>query len=262
MHNHKKYFQLLAYLLVLTIAVSSPGYGQPPARYYYQLRTYHLKTDSQEERMDKFLQTAYLPALHRAGIKKIGVFKPIIQDSVRRLYVFIPFQTLQQFAEIDKILAKDRQYLTDGKDYLDAAYNNVPYDRMEVILLRAFEGMLRPAAPQLNGPKEERVYELRSYEGPTEKYYANKVQMFNKGEIELFKKLGFNALFYGEVLAGSKMPNLMYMTCFDNKASRDEHWKTFSADPEWKRMSALPEYQHNVSKNTQYLLVPASYSDF
>ena len=262
MHNHKNYFPLLSCLLVLTLAIASAGYGQSSTRYYYQLRTYLLKTDSQEARLDKFLETAYLPAMHRAGIKKVGVFKPIIQDSVRRLYVFIPFQTLQQFAQLDKILAKDKQYLTEGKDYLDAAYNNVPYYRMEVILLQAFEGMPRPAAPQLNGPKEERVYELRSYEGPTEKYYANKVQMFNKGEVELFKKLGFNALFYGEVLAGSKMPNLMYMTCFDNKASRDEHWKTFSADPEWKRMSALPEYQYNVSKNTQFFLAPASYSDF
>ena len=30
------------------------------------------------------------------------------------------------------------------------------------------------------------------------------------------------------------MPNLMYMTSFDNMAARDEHWKAFSSDPLWK----------------------------
>ena len=32
------------------------------------------------------------------------------------------------------------------------------------------------------------------------------------------------------------MPNLMYMTSFENKAARDEHWKTFGSDPEWKKL--------------------------
>ena len=41
------------------------------------------------------------------------------------------------------------------------------------------------------------------------------------GEIILFDRLDFNAVFYGEVISGSKMPNLMYMTTFDNQESRD-----------------------------------------
>jgi hypothetical protein len=73
--------------------------------------------------------------------------------------------------------------------------------------------------PKLNGPKLLRVYELRSYESYTEKIHANKVQMFNEGgEIDLFKQLNFNAVFYGSVVSGSRMPNLMYMTTFENKA--------------------------------------------
>jgi len=87
--------------------------------------------------------------------------------------------------------------------------------------------------------------------------------MFNQGdEIGLFKKLNFNAIFYGEVLAGSKMPNLMYMTSFENKADRDEHWKTFGNDPYWKKLSAMPEYQNNVSHIDISFLYPVEYSDF
>ena len=86
--------------------------------------------------------------------------------------------------------------------------------------------------------------------------------MFNEGgEVNLFNRLGFNAVFYGEVLAGSRMPNLMYMTSFEDKASRDEHWKAFGADPEWKKLSADPLYKNNVSKIDIAFLHPTDYSD-
>jgi hypothetical protein len=114
----------------------------------------------------------------------------------------------------------------------------------------------------LKAPAAEHIYELRSYEGPTEKYFANKVQMFNKGdEISLFKRLGFNAVFYASVLAGAHMPNLMYMTSFDNMEAREAHWKAFSADPYWKQLVADPQYQHNVSHIDIIFLHPTEYSD-
>ena len=117
------------------------------------------------------------------------------------------------------------------------------------------------AAPKLSAPKNERVYELRSYEGASEKLFRNKVQMFNAGkEINLFDRLGFNGVFYGEVVFGAKMPNLIYMTSFANMPARDAHWKAFGSDPEWKRLSALPEYQHNVSRSDITFLRPTDYS--
>jgi hypothetical protein len=54
----------------------------------------------------------------------------------------------------------------------------------------------------------------------------------------------------------------MYMTCYENKADRDAHWKAFGNDPAWKTLSALPEYQHNVSRNDTSFLQPVEYSDF
>ncbi|CAL1520364.1 NIPSNAP family protein [Chitinophaga sp. MM2321] len=232
-------------------------------REFYQIKIYHLKTASQEARVDSFLQTAYLPALHRAGIKQVGVFKPVDSDTSGILiYVLIPFRSLEQFNSIDNILNADKVFQRDGQSYIDAVYDDVPFVRVESILLRAFSGMPVMAAPALTGPKSERVYELRSYEGPTEKYYVNKVKMFNDGdEVGIFKSLGFNAVFYGEVLSGGRMPNLMYMTTFNNKADRDAHWKSFSADERWKKLSALPEYSHNVSKSDILFLTPTDYSD-
>jgi len=57
------------------------------------------------------------------------------------------------------------------------------------------------------------------------------------------------------------MPNLMYMTTFENQASRNEHWKVFGEDPQWKKLVSMPEYQHNVSKNVTLFFRPTKYSD-
>lgn len=237
------------------------------ARSFYQIKVYHLKNETQEKTVEDFLKQAYLPALHRAGIANIGVFKPIppaesdkIQE--RLIYVLIPFSSFKNFNTLEKSLGKDQKYQSEGQAYLNATLANPPYDRLETILLNAFEGSPNLVLPKLSSSKKDRIYELRSYEGPTEKLYWNKVRMFNKGdEIGLFKRLNFNAVFYGEVIAGSRMPNLMYLTTFENKADRDEHWKAFVDDAYWKKLSVLPEYQGNVSKNDTRLLYPADYSD-
>jgi hypothetical protein len=233
-------------------------------QYYYRIRIYHYKTQAQEERLDKYFKNALLPALHRAHIAKVGVFKPVEQDTAdRKVYVFVPFRNLDEFEHTRERVWSDKQYLTDGKDFIDAEYNDLLYTRIEVIELKAFPKWPAPTEPNLTANKADRVYELRSYESPSEKYNLNKVKMFNDGgETVLFKRLNFNAVFYAEVIAGSHMPNLMYMTTFENKADRDKHWETFSNDPEWKTLVAKPEYAHNVSKADITFLHPTEYSDY
>lgn len=251
-------------VVILFLSLVSYGALAAPPREYYELRTYRFKSTAQQERVEAYLEKALLPALHRLGFKKIGVFKPVETDTTygKKLLVLIPFRSLDEFDKLPEKLAKDKQYLTDGKDYIDAPYDNPPYARIETTILKAFTGMPESAVPSHKTPVSERVYELRSYEGHTEKIYRNKVQMFNEGdEIGLFKRLGFNAVFYAEVLAGSAMPNLMYMTTFENKASRDAHWEAFRQDPQWKQLLAMPEYKNNVSKNVTLFFRPAGYSD-
>ena len=250
----------IAIILIATINTKANS----PARDYYQLKIYHYKTQDQESRLEQYLQQAYIPAIHRAGIKYVGVFKPVTQqDTDRKIYVFTPFSSLNKLAGIEQQLQVDAQYLSDGKDYIDADYKNAPYNRIESIILQAFPGMPSTAVPNLTAPNAERVYELRSYESPTEKYNFNKVRMFNVGdEIGLFKRLGFNAVFYSEVISGSRMPNLMYMTTFNSKADRDKHWDTFGSDPQWKTLTAKDEYKNNVSHADIIFLHPTGYSDF
>ena len=252
-------------IFILLFAVQIEKAVAAPAREFYQLTVYYYETSAQEQLLDTYLQQALLPALHRLKIPSVGVFKAIANDTAaaKRMYILIPFKSLKAVTEMKAKLSSDKEYQTKGDAYINAAYNAAPYTRMETILLQAFSLAPVMELPQLKSPKKERVYELRSYESATEKIFQNKVHMFNEGdEIGLFKRLNFNAIFYAEVVAGSKMPNLMYMTSFENMADRDAHWKSFGSDPHWKKLSAMPEYKNNVSHIDIMFLRPTDYSDY
>lgn len=250
------------FLLIIGLLPAASQQTALAEREYYELRIYHLENQQQEDRMDDFLKNAFLPALQRAGIDKVGVFKPVNESdsSGRKIYVYMPFQSAEQYMQLPQTLDQDAQYLSAGKDYIDAPHDNPPYLRMESILLLAFEGMPQFQETNLTNPVSERIYELRSYEGATEKLFMNKVKMFNEGEIDIFNRLDFNAVFYAEVRAGSHMPNLMYMTAHANLAAREKNWEAFGADAQWKEMAAMEEYQHNVSRNDIILLQATDYS--
>lgn len=239
--------------------------SQTVGREYYQLKEYTFTTDSQELVTDQYLENAFMPATKRQGIANIGVFKsrPDETDSLQRTYVLIPFESLDQFASLETKLVEDAAYLEAGSAYLDAPHDRPPYQRVVSTILIAFPDMPKMAPTTVTGPRSERVYELRSYESPNETYYRNKVDMFNAGgEVTLFDQLEFHAVFYGDVLSGAKMPNLMYMTTFTDMESRDAHWKLFVDAPAWKEMSSLPKYQNNVSHADIHLLYPTEYSDY
>jgi NIPSNAP len=264
MNANRKIMINLIFSLIL-IGSFQLAFSKPPKREFYEIKIYTLKSKEQEKTVEQYLQNAYLPAMHRMGNRGIGVFKPVAADTAsfgKLIYVYTPLKSIDQVLTISEKLLHDIAYQSAGEAYLNANYKNPPYARYESILLQAFSDAPIMQFPQLKGPKKDRIYELRSYEGHTEKIYRNKVKMFNAGgEVVLFKNLNFNAVFYGEVVAGSHMPNLMYMTTFENKADRDAHWKSFVESPVWVKLKSEPEYQNNVSKNTQFFLFPTDYSD-
>jgi hypothetical protein len=239
-------------------------YAAGPARQYYRLSVYHFKTSEQEKILDQYFSGALLPALHRMHIVSAGVFKALANDTAsdKKIYVLIPFNSAAEVQKLNEELQKDKNYQAAGQEYVNAVFSTPPYTRIETIILYAFPLAPRLQLPELTSAKNERVYELRSYESATEKMFQNKVKMFNDGdEIGLFKRLGFNAVFYSEVIAGPRMPNLMYMTTFENMNEREKHWKAFSDDAQWKTLTGLPEYQHNVQHADIIFLRPTDYSD-
>lgn len=230
---------------------------------YYQLKVYSIDSLDQLEMLNQYLEYAYLPALHRAGIENVGVFRTIEgrNNNQNLLVVFIPYYSLAQFEEIPLKLQEDVVYLEAGAQYINAAHDQAPYIRIKSTLLRAFSETPLLHIPEMESKKAERVYELRSYQSATEKLHQRKVEMFNSGESQLFIDLGFQPMFYGEVLSGAVMPNLVYMTCHTDSDAQSKNWKEFVDHPTWNKMKVMEKYQNTVSHIDKWMLYPLEYSD-
>lgn len=262
MNQNKLIITTLVFLFAFSLSFLS--IAQDGKRDLYELKIYHIANDAQEKMVDEYLKSAFIPAAHRAGVSEVGIFKPLPseEDAGEKIYVFLPFKNSKAYFQFQSKLDKDQTYQNAGRDYIYAAHDNPPFARIESRLLQAFTGNPRMSTPNLTAPKSQRVYELRSYEAATERLYRQKVKMFNSGEIDIFDKLEFNPVFYAETLAGGTMPNLMYLTTFENMEERDAHWDAFRVDPDWEAMKDLEEYRNTVSKNVTRLLRPTDYSDF
>ncbi len=263
MNQQSKFSRSFILMTIFTLAFTVSAFAAK--RNYYQIQVFRLTGKVQQQKVENFLKNAFLPALHKAGIQKVGVFKPVESDttSEKRIYVWVPFKSLNHFAKIQEMLENDQLYQTKGSDFLGAPFDQKPFIRKESVLLKAFADAPDFFIPNHQTAPSERIYELRSYEGPTENLFRKKVKMFNEGgEIKLFKKLDFNAVFYAEVISGSTMPNLMYLTTFANTTIHADRWAAFRAHPEWKTLSAIPEYKNTVSNSVKILLHPTDYSDF
>jgi len=266
--------RLILYLMALSILGScaqksdqetgEAGQDESAIRDYFQLKGFGFESEDQEALLDNYFQNALLPALHRAGIENVGVFKPIegLNEETGFFMVLIPFSSLAQFEQLPALLEGDQEYMQAGAPYIDAPHDAAPYTRIESTLLRCFSATPKLVLPELNTPRSERVYELRSYEAATEKLYQLKVEMFNEGESKLFQDLKFNPVFFGEVLSSAHMPHLMYMTAHADTTAQRENWEAFGAHPEWDRMKNLERYQNTVSHITRFLLYPTEYSDY
>ena len=160
------------------------------------------------------------------------------------LVVFIPYQSLSQFEELPKLLDRDQEYLASAKDYIDAPHKEAPYVRLESTLMKAFNEHPNYRVPDFSTQKADRVYELRSYQSATEKLHKRKVEMFDSGESDLFVELGFQPMFFGAVISGPVMPNLIYMTCYANEKAQSEKWDAFKVHPTWQTMKKMEKYKN------------------
>ena len=240
-------------------------YAKEPARDYYLIQIYHCSTAKQIENIDLYLKKTFLPYLHQNGIEKVGVFAPLDNDTAsdKKLYVWVPFKNIQKLDELDKTIEALDPMGSPAIIHLENADGSLPYTRIEKIISKAFKFQPQYETKSTLTKSSSRIYEYRSYESPTENLHLRKVHMFNEGgEVTLFAQLNFNAIFYSKVIAGSNMPNLIYMTSFNSMEDRNAHWDRFDEAPLWKKISTAPEYLNSVNRNETVLMSARDYADF
>lgn len=230
----------------------------PTAREFYELRLYHLRRGPMQKRFDDFYRTAAIPAMNRIGISPVGAFNLVSGPDSPTMYVIIPHKTIDSFATATDRLRADADYLKAGADFINAPATDPSYIRVESSLMVAFEGIPKLEVPE----KKPRLFELRTYESHSKKANKTKIEMFNKGEIDIFRRVGIRPVFFGETIIGTKMPNLTYMVVFDDVADREKRFATFGADPEWQKLKSKPDYADSevVSNVSNLFLRPTAYS--
>jgi NIPSNAP len=238
------------------------GSGDGKGREFYELRRYQLSSGPQKKICDDFFRDALIPAVNRLGITPVGVFNLTIGPETPAIYVLLPSAALDALVGLEARLAQDSEYLKAGAAFLNAPATEPAFVRMESSLMQAFEKMPRlvlPAATATNGP---RVFELRTYESPSDQDHKRKVEMMQSGEESIFAKAGFTQVFYGDTLFGPRLPNLTYMLSYPSVADREKLWTAFATAPEWKALSSQTRYAFEaiVSNISNVIMAPAPYS--
>lgn len=240
---------LLAAVLVSGIVRAAPA---DDGRQYYELRVYLTKSAEQQKRVIDYWHTAGVPAYNRLGVRPIGVFTELEDSPTNRIYVLLPFDSFQAYADAPAKLAADSAYQKAAADFLNAPKSDPAYEHFETSLLVAFDDFKRIVVPP--DDKKPNVFELRNYISSSENVGLNKIKMFQSGEIGVMKEVGLAPIFYSRMLAGSTMPSLVYMTCSENMAEHKKHWQAFSSAKVWKDLQADPQYKDNVSTIIKIML--------
>jgi hypothetical protein len=257
---------LTASLATAALAAAREGAGQPSAasiaREYYQIRRYQLQAGPQTKIVESYFGDALIPALTRMGMGPIGAFKLDYGPETPTFYVLIPGRSVEVLATLDLRLAQDAVFLKAAEPLWNAPATAPAFLRVESSLLAAFEGWPRLTPPASTATKGKRIFQLRTYESPSDAAHVRKVEMFHKGEFEIFEKAGCHPVFFGDTLTGSRMPNLTYMLSFANLAELEKGWAAFSADPDWKKLSSSPRYSYEaiVSNISNLILSPLAAS--
>ncbi|WP_263357612.1 NIPSNAP family protein [Acidicapsa ligni] len=231
-------------------------------REYYELRQYHLQSGPQSKLVENYLSSALIPALNRLGMSPIGAFNLTVGPETPTIYVLIPSNSLDTLVTADLRLAEDAEFLKAADPFWNAPATQTPYVRIESTLLVAFEGRPKLKVTPVSADHGKRVFQLRTYESPTNKDHVRKVEMFHKGEFAIFERAGFWPVFYADALIGPRLPKLTYMLSFPDLAEMNSKWDAFTSDPEWKKLSGSPRYTEEaiVSNVTNLVLSPLACS--
>ena len=253
---------MIPMVTIMALAAGGAAEDSISTRHVLELRTYHFESEEKLERFAAYAQSGFIPALNRAGLSPVGVFRLLKADNPKLqleadsldLTVLIPHPDSASVFSLPGLLAEDPEAAAAAQAVLGTPLRDPVYRRFESQLLLAFT-----ACPSVEVPTSapERLLQLRIYESHNGERALRKIEMFNAGgEIALFRKVGLNPVFFGQSLAGTLMPNLTYMLGFKSQTAMDAAWGAFLKHPEWKKLSSDPRYAETVSRITNLILRP------
>ena len=211
---------------------ASIGFASPAGekRRVFTLEQYFLKNGSQVQRIHDHLSKAALPALGKVHSGPKIVLEAMVAPHQPQVAVILGFESVEELWSVRSKVINDADL---GKAYEAwESHSEQPYEHFSTALLEA-----TPYSPDLANDKEprkaSRIFELRIYHSPTWRQLAALHERFAGPEIKIFHRVGVHPMLYSSTLIGANMPNLTYLTPFEDLASREKAWNAFAADPEW-----------------------------
>ncbi len=254
---------LAASLASSALALTSDVAAQVPTqmgheREFYQLRRYHLKRGEELTLTQNYFREALIPAATRMGMGPIGVFAVTYGPLIPTYYVLIPGRSLSTLVEMDLHLRRDEEFLQAAAPFWNATEANPPFQRVEVSLMAAFEDWPRLTPPAASAAKGRRIFQMRTYESPSDGEHVTKLAMFKGGEYAIFKEYGLHPLFFGDMLIGPRMPQMTYMLSYHDINELATKWHAEIHSEAWIKLSTGKRFgfDHIVENVTNLLLEP------
>jgi len=249
--------------LGMTPVMGMPGltgsFGQPAQKgvQYFEWIRYHLHLGNRQRFVADYYRDVAIPALNKAGINNIGVFNVKHGENNPTLHVIIPHPSLESVVTLNNRLLDDKEFVQAGARFLSPPMNEMAFVSMEKTIMRAFDYLPEVQVPTQKQANRSRIFQVRTYEAPSLTAAKRKIHMFNEGgEIAIFKKTGLQPVLFGEVIAGDRMPALVYILAFDDLDDMTQKWAVFGSDPDWKALSANTFYNETVSRINDWIWTP------
>ena len=234
------------------------------ARQFIEVRKYTVKDADKRAKLIEILDNALIPALNRQELKPVGVLIPKAERGEAKyalnVFVIVPHKTTESFVNVNARLVADGTYRKAAAPIFETTSKDPVYTDCETFLLHCL-----PTIPTLETPAlgPDRVYQMRLYRSFNIDRNDAKMKMFYQGgELPLFREVEMNPIFFGDILAGTRMPAFLYMIGFASPAKQDAAWKAFIAHPKWAAMKDLPEYADTATEIDNIMLLPSPGSQF
>ncbi len=255
-----KYLKQLLLLLTFTLVSACNSLIQDNQE-YYEYRVYKISSFENRQKVLHFLKTAYVPALKRMGLNRIGVFTNAKDNTDYSVHMIIPFAGMGQYTGRSKYLESEPLFNERAAAFFAIPKKTPAYTRIDSSVFKAFSSIPFMELPEESINNSRRVFELRVYESHNDQKAALKRDMFNgAGETQLMRDLKMDPVFFGECLSGKNYPNLTYMLSASSLEENAAYWKTFVNSPGWKEMKKIEKYKGTVSNIEKIFLKPTDFS--
>jgi len=243
--------------LVALTATAAFAANVPGQKEFIEVRKYTVKDAEKRTKLVELLDKALIPALNRQGLKPVGVFVPLEREArfANNVFVVIPHKTTDTFVNLTAKLLTDAEYKKDAAPIFGTTSQDPVYTDCETFLLQGF-----PTAPAVEVPElgPNRIFEWRLYRSFNIERNEAKIKMFDVGgELPLFREIGLNPIFFGDVIAGNRMPALMYLVGCPSPEAHAQSWRVFRDHPKWLAMRDLPEYADTATEIERVVLTPS-----